>query len=227
MFTGDGRKLTGNDGTVYSGAIGAEQTGDGATALPEGLYLVSAVGDPTGWPSETTGDSIRIGDLVKVRSGVTITPETGDKYKAVTLTERCDISSWTLPFTADEIETTTFCDTVKTYEAGKADASGSMSGITTIGTTTDETGFLRQFIDIIKQDGSTSYDVYEQTNEVLFAYLVANKNLSKGDEIAVFAPINIFSASIGGDQAGAQSFDTSFRVASYNGINPALYRFAA
>jgi len=145
----------------------------------------------------------------------------------ITLTARCDASGVTLPFTADEIETTTFCDGQKTYEVGKTDAQGTISGITTIGTTTDEDGFLGQFIDVIKQDGSTSYDVFEATSEVLFLYFVANKTTSKGDEIAVFLPVNIFSASIGAsDPSSAQSFDTNFRIASYDGVNPALYRFA-
>lgn len=233
-FTGDGRKLTGSDGTIYKATFGTEVTGDGIATLPVGIHLITAVAGPTGWPvvSGATGAvAIEAGYLIRARTGVTITPAIGDKYKTVTLSELCDIASWTLPFTADEIETTTFCDLVKTYEVGKTDIAGSVSGITTIGTTTGPGGFLQQFTDIIQQDGSTSMDLFKKESAVLFGYFVANDNTSKGDELAYFAPINVFSASLGGDQGSAQTFDSSVRVASYTDdtgviVRPGLYRFA-
>lgn len=227
-FAGDGRKLTGSDATVYTGTLGSEVTGDGTTPMAVGYHVATAVTDSSpGFPQPTDGGlSIRVGDVIQVRTGQTITPVAAESWKPITLSELCDISSFTMPFAADEIETTTFCDIIKTYEVGKVDVSGTMSGITTIGTTTDQTGFLGQFIDIIRQDGAVSYDVFAQNSALLFGYFVANKNQTKGDEIAVFAPINIFGASIGGDQASAQTFDTSFRFASSDDVNPALYRFS-
>lgn len=226
-FSGDGRKLTGSDGTIYKGELGAEVSGDGVTALSVGEYIVTAVAAVTGFPAAASGgDEIRVGDYIIVKTGQTITPEVGDDVKPLTLTELCDVTSWTLPFTKDEIETSTFCDDIKTYEPGKADAQGSISGITTIGTTTDEGGFLNQFIDVIKQDGETSYDVFESSSELLLAKLVANKNSSKGDDIFVFAPVNVYGASIGGDQSSAQTFDSNFRIASSAEVNTALYRVA-
>ena len=229
-FAGDGRKLTGSDGTVYRGVLGATVVGDGATDMPVGYHVAVTVTTTTpGFPTQAdsaNSDPIRPGDVIAVRTGQSIQPTANESYKTITLTELCDISSFTMPFSADEIETTTFCDIIKTYEPGKVDVAGTLTGITTIGTTTDEDGFLRQFIDIIKQDGTTSYDVYTQSASILFGYFVANKTQAKGDEIAVFAPINIFGASIGGDQASAQSFDSSFRFASHDEVNPALYRFS-
>jgi hypothetical protein len=230
-FTGDGQALTGAQGTIYTASLGTEESGDGATALDAGLYLITAVdGTTTGWPANSGADGaadISAGYILRVRDADTITPESGDSYKAITLTERCDVTSWNLPFTADEIEVTSFCDTVKTYAKGKADASGSISGVVKVGTTTGPEGFLRQFIDVVQQDGSTSIDFYDKTSEILLAYLVANKDTSLADEVGLFLPINIFGAGIGGDQASAQSFDGSFRIANYPEVKPALYRFAA
>jgi hypothetical protein len=228
-FTGEGLPLTGAQGTIYTASIGTDTNGDGETPLTPGLYLINTVGGTTGWPASADPDAadITAGYILRVRTGDSITPEAGDSYSALTLTERCDVSSWTLPFTADQIEVTTFCNTVKTYAKGKADATGSISGFVKIGTTTGEDGFLRQFIDVVQQDGDTSIDLFAKTDQVLFAYLVANKDLTYGDEIALFLPISIFGSSIGGDQASAQAFDGEFKIADYPGIIPALYRFAA
>ena len=225
-FFGDGRKLTGNDGTVYKGALGTEVTGTGTAPMPVGMNLIAAVATTTGYPPKTSGLVAQAGRIIRVRTGVTITPKAGDKYKPITLTELCDISAFTMPFTASQIDTTTFCDDIMTSEVGKTDMSGTLDGITTIGDTTDPGGFLNRFIDVIKQDGSTSYDVYESTSDVYFGYFVCNKTAAKGDEISVFAPINIFGASIGGGMTDAQTFSSSFKFASYSGILPGLYRFS-
>jgi hypothetical protein len=228
-FSGDGRKLTGSDGVVYKVTLGTEVTGNGSTNLPVGLHLITAVGGTTDWPTNsgaTGAANVTAGRIVRVRTGDVITPTTTDKYKTLTLTQLCDITSFQMPFTAAEIDVTTFCDDIMTYEVGKVDMQGTLSGITTIGTTTDNGGFLNQFIDIVKQDGDTSIDVFESASSVLFGYFVINKNSNKGDELAIFAPINIFGASVGGEMGSAQSFDSNFRLASYSGILPALYRFA-
>lgn len=228
-FTGDGQPLVGSYGTVYSASLGPEESGDGATALDAGLYLITAVGSPTGWPASADAEAadITAGYIVRVRDADVITPETGDSYKELPLTERCDADGWNISVSADELETTTFCDAVKTYVRGKIDISGSISGKVKIGTTTGPDGFTRSFLDVVQQDGDTSIDLYEQTNEILFAYLVANKDLTYGDEVGVFFPINIYSTTLGAAQDAVNTFDGSIRVATFPGIKPALYRFSA
>lgn len=228
-FSADGRRLVGKDGKIYTATFGAEVTGDGSTALTAGLYLVTAVGGTTDWPTTsgaTGATAITAGKLIRIRTGSTITPTTTDKYKPITLTQRCDITSFSMEFSADEIDVTTGCDDLKVYEVGQADMSGSMSGITSIGVTTGPDGFLNQFIDLAAQNGDTSYDVYEAGSEVLYGWFVINSNTSKGDEIGIFAPINVFSSSVGGDLGSAQSFDASFRFAAVSGISNCMYRFA-
>lgn len=229
-LSANGAKLVGSDGTLFTAVIGTEIVGDNITPLAAGYYVVTAIAGSSNFPASagTGAIDIRVGDLIKVGT-TALTPNTGDNVKPLTLTERCDVQSWTLNFTADEIETTTFCDLVKTYEVGKTDSSGTITGITSIGTTTGPDGFLRQFTDTIEQDDQTQYDVYAKNTSLIFALLTANKEGSaKGDEIDYFAPINIFSSDIGGDQASAQTFTTTFRIgtATDTTVNPALYRFA-
>jgi hypothetical protein len=225
-FLGNGRRLTGSKGEVYTATLQAEVEGDGIANLAEGVHLVTGVAASTAFPSNTSGEEIESGYLIFVRDGEVITPAVGDNTRQLTLTRRCDVTSFSMPFTADEIEVTTLCDTLKRYEKGKIDMAGSLSGIVTIGETTGNDGFLNQFIDIVEQDGTTSLDLYKQAEEVLFGYFRINKDQSIGDELAVFLPINVFGASLGAAQADAQTFETSFRIASFDDptIKPALYR---
>jgi hypothetical protein len=230
-FTGTGRKLVGRDGVVYGGTPGTEVTGNGALAMPVGLHLVTAVKSTgSGYPASIggagAGVGIQPGRLIRVRTGQTITPTSDDKYIPLTLVKECSLTSFTMPFSAAEVDTTTSCDDIMTFEPGMVDMQGTMEGIVTIGSSTGPDSFLNRFIDVVQQDGITSYDVYEQSAKIYFGYFQINKNTAKGDELAVFAPINIFGMSLGGGLSDAQSFSSNFRIASYDGILPAAYRFA-
>jgi len=66
MFTGDGQKFVGDDGLVQRVEFGTVTTGDGATPLPVGLYLVLAVANPSGFPPNTTGAAVDEGDILRV-----------------------------------------------------------------------------------------------------------------------------------------------------------------
>jgi len=225
-FLGNGRKLTGSKGEVYTVTLGTEVEGDGIEDLAVGVHLVTGVAETTGFPSNDEGAEIEPGYLIFVRTGQTITPAVGDNTRLLTLTRKCDITDFTMPFTADEIDVTTLCDELKRYEKGKIDMAGTINGIVTIGETTGDDGFINQFIDIVEQDGTTSLDVYKQKEEVLFGYFRINKDTNLGDELAVFLPMNIFGASLGAAQASAQTCSSNFRIASFEEplIKPALYR---
>jgi hypothetical protein len=220
-------KLTGKQGYIYKFTLGAEVEGDGIAALDVGYHVVVTVGSPTGFPAVANGgSSIRPGDLIKVRASDTITPETGDATKPVTLEDLCDVSSWTATLSADEIETTTFCDQVRTYARGKTDLQGELSGIVTANVTTEEDGFLNRFLDIAQQDGSTSYDVFTADSGDLLVYLVSSIGDSGADEFGLWAPIEVFGAGLGGEQASAQTFDSSFRIKTDGEVNVVLTKFA-
>lgn len=239
-FIGDGQKLIGDDGTVFDTVLGDEQTGDGATPLTEGLVIITAVdGGTSGWPG-TSGASgaqqVGVGRILEVRATDTaITPASGDKWVPLTLSELCDISAWSLSFTSDEIEITGFCDDIKVYRSGKDDAQGTMNGIFRLGTTDKTSGLqmANSFIDIVRQDGGDTVDVYEKTKGPKIVRLVLNKKRNIGDYMSVITPLELFGFNLGAEQgANAQTFDTNFRFTNLSAgtanveVLPTLYRRA-
>lgn len=239
-FSGDGQKLIGNDGTIFDVVQGVEASGDGVAALTAGYYLITAVGDPTsGWPG-TSGASgaaqVGVGRVLEVRDGDTdIIPESGDSYVPLTLTELCDIGSWDLAFSSDEVEITSFCDDIKKYRAGKDDATGTVNGIYTMGTTdkTDGLAIARGFIDIVNQDGGDSVDVYEKVKGPKIVRFVLSKEGAPGDYYDLFAGIELFGFNLGAEQgANPQAFNSNFRFSGvFAGSDnvealPTLYRRA-
>jgi hypothetical protein len=238
-FKGDGQKLIGDDGTIFDSVFGDEASGDGATPLPEGRYIITAIGTPSGWPG-TSGaagaQQVTVGRVIEVRGTDTdIVPEANDSYIPLTLTELCDITAWSVQFTSDEVEITSFCDDIKKYRAGKDDASGTLNGIFTIGTTdkTDGIAIARNFIDIIRQDGGDTVDLYEKAKGAKLARLVLNKKFDVGDYVELWAPIELFGFNLGAEQgANAQTFDSSMRFsilqagAASVAVLPGLYRRA-
>lgn len=237
-FSGQGAKLVGNDGTVFAAVLGTEVTGDGAVPLPVGKFIITAVDAATDWPSNSAAPGavdIEVGYMLEWKTGDTvITPAVGDKYVPLTLTELCDISAWTLDFSAAEILVTTFCNGQDRYEIGKTNVSGSVAGIVTVGITDDPVnGIALRFMDIVRQNGGDTIDLHTAIVNELYVELVANNDSLKADVIEYFAPVNLFgfslSAQVGGE---AQTFESPLRLstavigAADVDVKPALYRFS-
>jgi hypothetical protein len=239
-FSGDGQKLIGNDGTVFDATVGTEVEGDGIAALPEGYNMITGVAPSgSGWPATsgaTGATQVGLGRIIQVRAGDTaITPAAGDFYVPLTLTELCDLGSWTLQFTSDEVEITGFCDDFKTYRAGKDDVQGGLTGVFRIGTTDKKDGLAitRTFIDIVEQDGGDTVDVYDKLKGAKIVQLVKNKEGRTGDFYDIFAGVELFGYNDGAEQgANAQTFDSSFRFSGFFAgaasveLLPTMYRRA-
>jgi hypothetical protein len=216
LTNGNGTKLIGKDSRFYRAAIGAEVLGDASTALPDGTYLIINVAAISTFPPTAGGGTAAAAGDVLVIDGVTVTPAVDDDVATLTLTALCDISSWTMEFTKEEVDVTTLCDLQKKYRAGKADMAGTAEGIFKMGTTDDPTnGFLRQFIDIVQQDGSTSFDRYVSQDEILLGFFYVNYDTSIGDQMYVVAPFQLFVNSLGGASDAAQGFSGSFRFSDF------------
>ncbi len=233
MFFGDGTRLVGDDGMVQKSTFSTVIIGTGAGTLATGLYLVLAKGTPSGFPAATTGTAIAVGNFLLVDPGVSITMLAGDVVVTLVVEDLCDLSSFTLPFTKEEIDVTTMCDTIKKYRTGKANMSGSMKGVFTVGISDDIDGFLRQFITIAKQDGSTSFDSYAQQQSILLGLFYLNDDTNLSDRMVIIAPFSLFGYSVGGEMGQAQSFQSGFRFANMNyddgtydvSIEPTFYRW--
>jgi hypothetical protein len=233
-FTGDGVKFTGNDGYFVTATAGTVITGAGTTPLPVGKYLVTAVATSSTLPPATTGAKLEPGDFLTVDTGISITPATGDNLITLVLTDRGDISSNTMEFSKDSIEVTTFENKIKTYRAGKPDMSGKMSGVFKLGTTDATNGFLRDFIDIKKQNGSTSFDTYAKVASIYLGFFYMNDPTTNGmanvDRVLVIAPFETYGTKLGGTIGDATSFDSDFKFTDLSiggvAIKPAYYRLA-
>jgi hypothetical protein len=234
-FEGNGQRFTGDDGFLKRGTYSTEIPGDGTTPLPvPAVYLVTAVAGTSSFPATALGGTaIAPGDFLDLKTGDAITPAVGDDVVLVTLEDQCDISSWGMEFTKEEIETTTLCDAVKVYRAGKADMSGTMNGIFTAGLSDAVDGNLREFIRIAKQDGDQSFDSFAQQESVLLGFFYINNDANLADRMYVIAPYQLFGNALGGEIGSPQSFTAPFRFASssytdsVNGqisISPTFYR---
>jgi len=235
-FNGNGARFTGDNGYGQDVDFGAEIAGDGATPLPVGVYMVISVATVTGFPPATAGEDIAEGDILVVKTGDVITPATNDDVVTLELTDKCDLASWTMEFSKEEIDVTTLCDSVKTYRAGKADMAGTMNGVFVAGLTDAVDGDLQEFIDIVRQDGATSWDKYEQQEEIKLGFFYINNDTNIADEMFVAAPYQTYGMSLGGEMGSAQSFTANFRFApkTYTSdagdtitINPTFYRIGA
>jgi hypothetical protein len=211
-FQGDGTKLTGDDGFLKKATFGTEIPGDGVTALPVGTYLVTKVAAASSFPTTALGGTgIAEGDILDVKTGVTITPAVDDDVVTLVLTDQCDISSWTMEFTRPEIDVTTLCNPQKVYRAGKVDMSGTLNGMYVTGTSDSVTGLLRQFLDIAKQDQDQSFDRFTKQDAILLGFFYLNRDTNIADEQLVIAPYQSYGYSLGGEQESAVTFSAPFR----------------
>jgi len=229
-YTGNGQKFVGDDGIAYRATFGTEIT---TGVLPDdAIYVVTAVGGTSGFPAALPGgDGIAVGDILFVEDGVTITLGTGDKVMPLVRTKLCDLSSWSMQFSKEEIDVTTLCEDIKTYRTGKADMQGSINGLFVLGTTDDKDGFLRQFIDIVNQDKATNWTKYNQEESILFGLFYVNEKPG-ADRVLVAAPFQLFGMNLGGEMGAADSFSGNFRFASLSipstsiALNPTFIRSA-
>ncbi len=215
MFNGNGTKLTGDDGYLQAATFGAEVAGDGLTQLPVGTYLITKVAAVSAFPAPALGgDAAKAGDIISVEGVNVITPATDDNVVTLALADKCDVSSWTMEFTKEEIEVTTLCDDLKKYRAGKADMAGTVNGLFVTGLTEDKDGPLRQFIKINIQDGDNSYDSFEQQESIFLGFFYVNKDANIADKMWVSAGVQFYGNGLGGEIGSAQAFSTPFRFGS-------------
>lgn len=217
LTNGNGTKLIGKDSRFYRAAVGAEVLGDGLTALPDGTYMIINVAAVSSFPPTAGGGTAAaVGDILVIAGG-TLTPDTDDDVVTLSLTALCDISSWTMEFTKEEVDVTTLCDLQKKYRAGKADMAGTAEGVFTAGTTDDPTnGFLRQFIAVAQQDGVTSFDRFAQQDEILIGFFYVNFDTNIADQMYVVAPFQLFANGIGGASDAPQGFSGSLRFSDWS-----------
>ena len=208
------KRLVGKDGEVYAATKGTLIEGNGSTALTDGYYIVAAVAAT----SSALPAGLQAGYVFK--GSAEITPAEGDNVIPLTLTRKCDITNFSVEYSADEIDVTTLCDTQRSYRAGFTDATGTLEGITTINVSEY---LMSKFIPIVTQTGET-VEVTEIDGETLIMRLVLNKPSAGGDVMSYFAPIAVTSYNIGATVDDAQTYTANFRNTPDDDLKPCILK---
>ena len=213
-MAGETKRLVGKDGEVYAATKGELIEGNGSTALTDGYYIVAAVAST----SSALPAGLQAGYVFK--GSAEITPAEGDNVIPLTLTRKCDITNFSVEYSADEIDVTTLCDTQRSYRAGFTDATGTLEGITTINVSEY---LMSKFIPIVTQTGET-VEVTEIDGETLIMRLVLNKQSIGGDVMSYFAPIAVTSYNIGATVDDAQTYTANFRNTPDDDLVPCVLK---
>ncbi len=215
-MAGEKKRLIGRDGEVYAAAKGAliEGGADAASLNADTYYIVKSVA-ATG---STLPAGIEPGYVIKGNAG--ITPAEGDSVIPLNLTKKCDVTNFSIEYSADEIDVTTLCDNERNYRAGFTDATGSIDGVTTLGVSEY---LANKFLPIVTQTGET-VEVSEINGEPLIVRLVLNKKTAGGDILSYFAPIAITSYNLGAAVDDAQTYTGSFRNTPDDDLKPCLLK---
>lgn len=208
------KRLVGKDGEVYAATKGTLIEGNGSTALTDGYYIVATVAAT----SSALPAGLQAGYVFK--SSAEITPAEGDNVIPLTLARKCDITSFSVEYSADEIDVTTLCDTERSYRAGFTDATGTLEGVTTIGLSEY---LMEKFIPIIEQTGET-VEVTEINGDALIIRLVLNKQTAGGTVMSYFAPIALTSYNIGASVDDAQTYTANFRNTPDDDLKPCILK---
>lgn len=208
------KRLVGKDGEVYAATKGTLVEGNGSTALTDGYYIVAAIAAT----SSALPAGLQAGYVFK--GSPEITPAEGDNVIPLTLARKCDITSFSVEYSADEIDVTTLCDTQRSYRAGFTDATGTLEGVTTIGLSEY---LMEKFIPIIEQTGET-VEVTEINGDALIVRLVLNKQSAGGTVMSYFAPIALTSYNIGASVDDAQTYTANFRNTPDDDLKPCILK---
>lgn len=211
------KRLVGRDGEVYSVVKGTPVEGNGSAALnADTYYVVSERG-----ASSTLPEGLEVGYVFKGET--TIIPAEGDVVIPLELTKKCDVTNFSVEYSADEIDVTTLCDNERTYRAGFVDATGSLEGVTTIGVSEY---LMNKFVPIVTQTGA-NIEVSEINGEPIIVRLVLNKKTAGGDIVSYFAPITITSYNLGATIDDAQTYTANFRNTPDEILKPCVLKEVA
>lgn len=215
-------RLIGNDGALYLQELVTEKLGDATKTLDElvggsaasgdgkGFYQVTAIAEASSvfnWTDPEVKDYFY--------NDGTLVLGTGDKAIPVCLlnavSEDTSIKSFEISLTKDKIDVTTMADGVKTYRMGKVDASGTMTGITTVTSDTVK----KRFLDILSVSDTGAFTMVRKSNLPLFFVGFLNDEEIAGDTLmAVVGRIEIESGSLGATDGSAQEFSSGFAPSS-------------
>jgi hypothetical protein len=240
IFTADANGARAGTYSVSFGATGAAATGglvqttpgDGSTkevrtltittgALTEGNIIITL--NDVAFNKELRSSIFPIGYLVGdlwLGEGSTFTAT--DSAKLTTFTEVADVTSFSLEYSADEIEVTVLADEVKKYRRGKTDMSGTVEGINIISEMEKVGSFINRFMRTVNATAGNVSTLNEIDGDPLFCQFYVQKDVTTPTETQafLFAQVDLYGTSLGASVADAQSWSSNVRII---GNDPILY----
>ncbi len=205
-------ELIGKYGQYASAAVGADVSTGTLTA--NALYIAVTIGGTSTLPTGAT-----VG-YPFIAAGTEDISSSGDVVKPLTLTVQCDITSWSMEYSKDEIEVSTLCSSFKKYLDGMTDITGSAEGIYTIGKTDTDGGLANKFYDIVRQagaGGAVTIDPIDDSEIVAILYLQKDQSAGETEQFFI-VPASVTSFSNSVTLTDAQTFSSSFRQAPNDDI---------
>ena len=208
-------RLIGADATLEKGTLGTLKT----TGAPTkgAWYIIKAIDGTSVFPSGYKVGDIWQGDATKTFSA------TNSAYP-ITFTLAEDVSSWEVTFSKDAIEVTVLADSVKKYRAGRADASGTMSGINFVNQINQAGGVANKFVRVVNGDtaGNTvaALTPVDGTPYYFRGLLQDDKDTTGEIYTFLFGKIEVEGWKAGGAVGDAQTWDSSFHFVD---SDPILY----
>lgn len=215
--------LIGTDGALFMATDGTEYIGDGIKTLDELAGGTSGDGSGAGWYQVSalplTGsifnwNEAQVDDYFYDNGSLLMV--SGDKAIAyvldVTASEDTSIKSFAVNFTKDKIDVTTLVNRKqKVYRPGRADASGTLEGITSVSNDT----IRNKFMDVLTVSTTNTKTMIRKNDDPVFMLGFLNLEGITGDyKIAVVGKINLEGVNLGSTGEGSQDFSTAFSPAS-------------
>jgi len=200
-------RLIGADGTLYKGTLATEATSSGAM-VAGALYKIATTSGTGVFPSGFEVDDYFIGDDTKELS-------VGNSAYLVTSDEAADVSSFSLEFSADEVEVTVLSDDVKKYRRGKTDLTGNISGINFVSEMEKAGSFLNRFVRTVTTTSGwtgASMNLVDGQTLVGVFYLQKDQDTAGETTAILVAEVETLGYSAGATVADAQNWESGIRI---------------
>lgn len=209
-------RLIGADSSIEKATFGAALV-TGSPAEASWYKIVARTADVTVFPAGYV-----VGDLIQGKS-ITGPFTAGESAALATFTVVQDATSWKWDFSKAEVDVTTLVDDVSKYRSGKADATGSLEGITFISEARKAGSLANRFVRIVNGDtaGNSAAVLSAIDKSDYFFRGVLQDDTTTGETLTfLFGQIELYGTSFGGAIGDAQSWTSNMR---WIGADPILY----
>jgi len=208
-------RLIGADGSLLKASFGSEIT-SGSSVAGSWYKIEKRTTGTTVFPAE-----YGVGDLF-LGPGTPVTFTASESAKLATFTALGDVTSFSLEYSADEVEVTVLKDSVKKYRRGKSDMSGTIEGINLVSEMIKSGSFVNRFMRVVTATAANVATLNVLNSADLYCQFMLQKDTTTAGETHafVFAQIDLYGTTLGAAIGDAQSWSSGVRII---GNDPILY----